>query len=151
MKIQRGCAVFQEPWQRGGRPARLWLRRLDATSARPPTGTDHASLPFWSPDSQSVAFFADSKLKRIDIDSGLVQVLAPVPVPAGGTWNRDGVILFPMVPDSSLFRISAKGGGVTPLTQLESRQTVTVLRSSCLTAATSFTTRWVAPKFVAYM
>jgi serine/threonine protein kinase len=90
----------------GGRP-QLWLRRLDSTSARPMAGTEYALFPFWSPDGGSVAFFAEGKLKRIDIDGGSVQILAKVAVPAGGAWSRDGVIVFPIVPDSPLFRISA--------------------------------------------
>jgi Tol biopolymer transport system component len=101
----------------------LWLRFLNSTSARPMAGTEYASFPFWSPDSGSVGFFADGKLKRIDIDGGSVQTLAKVPVPAGGAWNRDGVIVFPMVPDSSLFRISAFGGDPVPATQLQPQQT----------------------------
>ena len=50
--------------------------------------------PFWSPDSRSVGFFADGKLKRIDIDGGSVQTLANASGGTGGAWNRDGVILF---------------------------------------------------------
>src|SRR6185295_1181943 len=74
-----------------GGPARLWLRSFNATSARPLAGTEHASLPFWSPDSKSIGFFADVWVKRIDIESGRVEALARAIVPAGGTWNQDGV------------------------------------------------------------
>ena len=101
----------------------LWLRFLNSASARPLAGTEYASFPFWSPDSASVAFFADGRLKRIDIDGGSVQVLANVPVPAGGTWNRDGVILFPISPDSPIFRVSALGGEPAPITTLQPQQT----------------------------
>jgi serine/threonine protein kinase len=52
---------------------RLWVRSLDSVSARVLAGTDGASYPFWSPDSRSVAFFADGKLKRIDAAGGAVQ------------------------------------------------------------------------------
>jgi serine/threonine-protein kinase len=38
-------------------------------------GTDNAIFPFWSPDGSSLGFFADGKLKRIDLDSGLVRTL----------------------------------------------------------------------------
>src|SRR5437868_7272046 len=71
-----------------GGNSQLWLRRLDSTSTRPLAGTDFASSPFWSPDSRSVGFFADGKLKRIDIDGGALQVLARAIVAAGGTWNQ---------------------------------------------------------------
>src|SRR5262249_5742635 len=49
-----------------GKP-QLWVRPLDSVVARPLTGTDRGIYPFWSPDSASVGFFADGKLKRIDI------------------------------------------------------------------------------------
>src|SRR5207237_849473 len=47
--------------------SQLWVRPLDAVAAQPLAGTDGATYPFWSPDSASVGFFADAKLKRIDI------------------------------------------------------------------------------------
>jgi eukaryotic-like serine/threonine-protein kinase len=96
----------------------LWLRRLDSASARPLAGTDGASRPFWSPDSQSVGFFAQGKLKRIDIDSESVQPLAEAPLGEGGTWSRAGVILFSPFPPLSVFRISAAGGEVAPQTHV---------------------------------
>jgi Tol biopolymer transport system component len=96
----------------------LWLRRLNSVSARPLAGTDGASFPFWSPDSQSVGFFAEGKLKRIDIDSGSVQPLADAPIGQGGTWSRDGVILFSPLPPLSVFRVPAAGGDVTPQTHV---------------------------------
>ena len=103
--------------------AHLWLRFLNSTSARPLAGTEHASLPFWSPDSTSVGFFSDSKLKRIDINSGVIRLLDRALVPAGGTWNKEGVIIHPMVPDSPLFTVTADGANSAPLTTLASRQT----------------------------
>jgi len=92
-----------------GRP-KLWLRSLATGSAQPLEGTDGASFPFWSPDSRSIGFFADGGLNRIDMDGGSRRRLASVPVAAGGTWSRDGVILFPTVPDSPIFRVPAGGG-----------------------------------------
>jgi eukaryotic-like serine/threonine-protein kinase len=89
--------------------SRLWLRRLDSGSARPLPGTDGAYYPFWSPDNRSVGFFADGKLKRIDLDTTSVQVLANASAGRGGTWNGDGVILF--APQAGpIFRIPASGG-----------------------------------------
>src|SRR5205085_3990514 len=65
--------------------------------------------PFWSADSHSVGFFAGGKLKRIDADGGRLQTLADAPVPQGGTWNRDGVILFSRDYDA-IYKIPATGG-----------------------------------------
>src|SRR5439155_15580287 len=77
-------------------PRRLWLRDLDTTDAKPIAGTDGADvrLPFWSPDSHTIAFFASSKLYRVDARGGTPQAIANVADGRGGTWNTDGTILF---------------------------------------------------------
>jgi eukaryotic-like serine/threonine-protein kinase len=48
----------------------LWLHQIGSTQARALEGTEGASYPFWSPDSLSIGFFADSKLKRVDAAGG---------------------------------------------------------------------------------
>jgi len=58
---------------------RLWVRALDSTSAQPVPGTEGAMSPFWSPDGDQLGFFADFKLKRIDLGGAQPQVLAAVP------------------------------------------------------------------------
>src|SRR5262249_2784895 len=93
---------------RSGTQSQLWLRALDSTSIRPLAGTERATQPFWSPDSRSIGFFADAKLKRMDIDGGSVKVLlSQSAVPIGGTWNRDDTILFNDNPGGPIMRISA--------------------------------------------
>jgi len=104
-----------------GSQSGLWLRSMDSVSSRLLAGTDGASFPFWSPDNRSVGFFAGGKLKRIDIDSGSVQVLANAAAGRGGTWNRDGTILFATYPSNSIFRISATGGEPEGLMQEATR------------------------------
>ncbi len=71
----------------------VWIRPLNAVVARALGGTEDAVYPFWSPDGQSIGFFADQKLKRVDLQMELVQTLAATPVARGGSWNTDGVIL----------------------------------------------------------
>jgi len=103
----------------GGR-SQLWLRQLDSGVARPIAGTDRASNPFWSPDGRSIGFFADGKLRRMDIDAGSAKALAAAAVYMGGTWNNDGTILFANNPGGPLLRISAEGGEPVAATRVES-------------------------------
>ncbi|MBS1853877.1 MAG: protein kinase [Acidobacteria bacterium] len=74
--------------------SRLWVRPLDAAAAQPLAGTEGGERPFWSPDSRSIGFAASGQLKRVDAAGGPVITLADAPFFQGGTWNRDGVILF---------------------------------------------------------
>jgi Tol biopolymer transport system component len=104
--------------------SQLWLRPLSSDSARLLVGTDTASLPFWSPDSRSVGFFADGNLKRIDIDGGSVTVLANAPLGRGGSWNRDGAVLFAAAPASPILRVAAAGGEPAAVTRIEAPQQV---------------------------
>ena len=102
---------------------RLWVRRLDETTARPLAGTEGAIYPFWSPDGSAIGFFAGAKLKRVDVSGGGPQVLADAPGGRGGAWSGEGVILFTggnalANPDSALMRIPANGGTPTPVTHL---------------------------------
>jgi Tol biopolymer transport system component len=97
---------------------RLWIRNLEDPEPRVLTGTEGAMLPFWSPDSQTVAFFANMKLHRIDIAGGPPRILCDGIGQKGGTWNKEGVIVFgrSMGP---LQRADASGGGCEPLTALD--------------------------------
>jgi Tol biopolymer transport system component len=102
--------------------SQLWLRSLGSNQFRQLSGTENASFPFWSPDGRSIGFFAEGQIRRIDIDNGLIRSLSPAPIATGGTWNRDGVILYPLVPDSPIYRTSADGGPPAPVTILDSGQ-----------------------------
>ena len=106
-----------------GRPNAVWIRSLDGLTARALAGTEgvpNSSLrPFWSPDSRSIAFFADGKLKRIDLAGGPPQVLADAPDARGGTWGDDGVIVFAPNAEGPLFRVHAMGGAAAPATRLQ--------------------------------
>ena len=95
----------------GAKP-QLWIHAMDGTSTRALAGTEGAVLPFWSPDSRSIGFFASGKLRRVDVGGGVPLPLADVFVPTGGTWSRDGVILFGMLGGSGLSRVPASGGAV---------------------------------------
>ncbi len=104
----------------------LWVRPLNSSAAQRLVGTEGAEYPFWSPDSESIGFFADGKLKRIEVSGGPALTLADAASGRGGTWSssdkgdrdNDGVILFTPTRNSPILRISARGGAVSPVTKL---------------------------------
>jgi serine/threonine protein kinase len=93
--------------------AQLWLRSFDADRAEPLAKTQGASKPFWSPDGQSIGFFAAGQLKRLDLVSGVTRSLAVAVSPSGGTWGTDGILYTPN-PGSTVLHIPATGGDPKP-------------------------------------
>jgi len=95
------------------RRAMLWLRALKDPVPRELRDTSEAANPFWSPDSKLVGFFADGRLKTVDVGSGEVRDICPAArAPRGGTWNRDGVIVFGGDSGTGLSKVSASSGVV---------------------------------------
>src|SRR5204863_10210857 len=69
---------------------RLYLRTLDQIEAQPVKDTDGAYSPFWSPDSRTIAFFADGKLKKVEAGTGAVQTICnAAESDTAGSWGRD--------------------------------------------------------------
>ncbi|MGA2712714.1 MAG: protein kinase [Bryobacteraceae bacterium] len=101
-----------------GGPSQVWVRALDTLESRPLAGTDGAKYPFWSPDGAYLGFFMGGKLKKIAIAGGPPQTLCDAADGRGGTWNRNGMILFSAGPASPIFRVPAAGGIPTPVTRL---------------------------------
>jgi Tol biopolymer transport system component len=99
----------------------IWMRSIDQVTARPLPGTEHAQLPFWSPDGRWLGFFAEGKLKKILVAGGPVQVLADVADAFGGSWGTDDSLIFAKL-SSSIFRVSSGGGIVTVVTKVDSIQ-----------------------------
>jgi Tol biopolymer transport system component len=97
----------------------LWVRPLDSLQAEPLPGSLDAEYPFWSPDGESVGFFANGSLKRVDLSGGPARVLAAAPNGRGGAWNRDGTILFAPTTQGGLYRVAAGGGEATPVTRVD--------------------------------
>ncbi|MGH9588923.1 MAG: protein kinase domain-containing protein [Terracidiphilus sp.] len=89
------------------KPSMLWLRPLNSMTAQPVAGTEGASTPFWSPDSRQVGFFAAGKLEKVAISGGSPVTLCDANQ-SGGTWNRNGAILF--TNGGSIYRVSDSGG-----------------------------------------
>jgi serine/threonine protein kinase/Tol biopolymer transport system component len=97
----------------------LWVRPLDSPTAQALAGTEGALDPFWSPDNRSIAFFADGKLKRMEVTGGPAITLAEAPTPQGGSWSPEGVIVFAAVPNGPLQRVAVGGGVPTAATRIE--------------------------------
>ncbi|HMD96540.1 MAG TPA: protein kinase [Terriglobia bacterium] len=100
----------------------LSLRPLDSEVPKPLPGTESGGATFWSPDSKSIGFVANEKLKRIDVATGAVQTLADAPTERGASWNREGTILFAPGGNGPLYRIPATGGQPVQVTQLRAPQ-----------------------------
>jgi Tol biopolymer transport system component len=102
-----------------GSSSQLWVRSLDTLVAQPLAGTEGGRSPFWSPDGQFLGFFADGKLKRLDLSGAPPTVVAEARDGLGGTWNRDDVIIFAPRNGAPLQRVSAAGGASTAATAFD--------------------------------
>jgi hypothetical protein len=99
----------------------LWLRPLDALHANVIPGTEGGFAPFWSPDSNYIAFFADRSLKKVRAGGGTPAIVCGAEaMPGGGAWNRNGVILFAPSLADGLYRVAESGGKPQPVLTLDS-------------------------------
>ena len=96
----------------------LWIRPLSSAEARRMDQTEGALLPFWSPDSRFIGFWAGGKLKKIPRTGGLPELIYSVPEIAQGAWGADGTILFAKALNSPILRVSHDGASATPATSL---------------------------------
>ena len=96
----------------------LWIRSMTMTTATSIAGTEGASFPFWSPDERRIGFFADRKLKTIDIANGAVSVVADARRASGGTWGTGGTIVFAPDVNGPLYQIAEMGGTPSPVTRV---------------------------------
>ena len=85
-------------------------------ASSPVAGTHGARSPFFSPDGQSLAFFADEKLMRVSLSGGLPAAIADVSTPRGGVWTTGGRIIFGSGLAGGLSQVSDAGGAVSALT-----------------------------------
>jgi DNA-binding winged helix-turn-helix (wHTH) protein/Tol biopolymer transport system component len=121
--------VFSMDWH-GKRS--LWLRPIGEFSAQPLAGTEGANSPFWSPDSRFIGFFADNKVKKIEVSSGAIQTLCQAGTwGRGGTWSRDGVIVFALDGYGPLYRVSDSGGDPVAVRPDNWRKEQTYYRNPC--------------------
>ena len=93
----------------------LYVRNLDSTEVKLLPGSENALEPFWSPDSRSIAYGSNGKLKRSDLTGANAQVLCDSARMIGGTWSKDGVIVFAPDYRTTLMQVPAQGGEPKPV------------------------------------
>jgi serine/threonine-protein kinase len=111
--------VFIARGPSGGR-WQLYARRLDELKASPVPGTEGAYAPFFSPDGNSVGFFAGGRLMKVALNGGKATPICQVEEARGGAWSDDGTIIFAPRPEGPLYRVSSAGGTPSPATTLDS-------------------------------
>jgi eukaryotic-like serine/threonine-protein kinase len=94
---------------------RIWVRALNALEAQPLPGSEGTGRPFWSPDSRFLGFFADGKLKKIEVSGGPPQTICDAPTGADGSWGEDGTILYDGRGNDPIMKVAASGGVPVPL------------------------------------
>ena len=112
-----GTVAFQG---RGETAAQIFVRRLGSESAEPVPNTERAgTMVQWSPDSRSLLFTADRKLRRVDIAGGNLQIVADTPSGFGASWGATGTVLVVLGNSAPVSAVAAAGGDVREVTRLE--------------------------------
>jgi Tol biopolymer transport system component len=103
----------------GAGPTQLWVHTFETNETRVQSRAGNvAGAPFWSPDSRFIAYTGGGLLRKIDLTGGPPETVCEMANFAGGTWNRDDVIVF-AVADRGLMRVPAAGGTPVPLTKVD--------------------------------
>ena len=102
--------------RRADGPSTILMRELDSSAARPLAGTEGATSLFWSPDNRFIGFFAEGKVKKVDLLGGVPTVVCDATAPfGGGAWSHEGTIVFSMQDKGNyrLWKVADSGGQPT--------------------------------------
>ena len=100
----------------------FWVQTLDSLGPRmlPAVESIDKPLMFWAPDNKSIAFNSNEQLRRIDLSGSPPRIIGKVSGNVlGGSWNRDGMIVFG-TETSGIMRIDSNGGDAVPVTARDS-------------------------------
>lgn len=96
---------------------RLYLRSLADLESRPIPGGDPGIQPAFSPDGQSIVFWADRALKRIPVSGGVpITICETATAPFGIHWGNHGIVF--VEPGTGILRASPNGGTPEVLVRL---------------------------------
>jgi Tol biopolymer transport system component len=96
---------------------RIWTETLANGVPHDLAGTDGAGSPFWSPDGRSIGFFAQGQLKRIEVSTGTISLIAVTPtVSSGATWSAEDIVVF--AARYAIFAVPASGGTPTMVAEI---------------------------------
>ena len=109
----------------------LYARPIGSFDAQKLNGTEGGYLPFWSPDSRFVGFFALGKLKKININGGPPLTLCDAEDGRGGSWNQEGTIIFTPRQIGPICQIQSAGGNFVSITHLDTARLETTHRWPC--------------------
>jgi len=99
----------------------IFVRSMDNFEAKPIAGTDGGYAPFFSPDGESIGFFAAGKLKTVSVTGGTLTTLADAPKPWGATWGPNDTIVYAGTYESNLLQVPASGGLPQRVTTLDEK------------------------------
>ena len=103
----------------------LWVQDLDQQQPRAIEGTAGAQGPFWSPDSNFIAFAAGNELKKVSVQGGASIRVCELPSGKlfGGSWSPDGeVIVFGSGSPATLYEVAVRGGAPDLLISAEASE-----------------------------
>lgn len=96
----------------------LWVRDLSSGKAVAILGTQGVAFPFWSPDSNTIGFFSNGKLRTVAAAGGPVQIICDAPAGRGGAWSQAGLIVFTPNIEEPLYKVGESGGTPVAVTKL---------------------------------
>jgi len=100
---------------RSGNGSSLYLRELSRSDVTAVPGSEGAIHPFFSPDSRSLGFLTNDKVKKVPISGGAPVTLCDARVPLRAVWTRDDTIYFSEDAGAKLARVPAGGGASTTI------------------------------------
>ncbi|MBI2428499.1 MAG: serine/threonine-protein kinase [Ignavibacteriales bacterium] len=99
---------------------KFYLRKMDSMDPVVIPGIENCVTPFFSADDKWLGYFRNGKLEKISLSGGTPITLADAADNRGGTWSKNGFIVYTPIALSGLFLISENGGTPKSVTVIDS-------------------------------